>query len=655
VAAYEKLFEPGNIGNLVLKNRLVMAPMGFRASNEDHTISERELRYYAARAQGGVGLIISSSMFVLKQGRSPRFPCIYDDSFITGLKRLTETVHEYGAKIAGEIHHHGMYLCVTRNHFQDPEKAKEIDIIAPSPVPYFENGYMPRVITPDDIRELVTAFREGARRVKAAGFDAVDIHACHGYLLGSFLNPYTNRRADGYGGSVEKRARLVCEIIAAVRSQVGSDFPVTIRISGDSYLPGGISPEESAAQALLFEEAGVDAIHVSAGAIESNEYVYPNFLFADGINVHLADNIKKAVKIPVITAGKISGAEMAESILRAGRADFIALGRPLLADPGLPEKYKESRPEDVRQCLYCSNCTGYLSDEYGAPLLRCTVNPEVLEEEEMRLEKAAAPKDVLVIGGGLAGMQAAVDAAKRGHRVRLWERAERLGGRWNTVCREPFKKDFKSLLRYLSIQLQKAGVAVTTGREATPQAIEQACPEVVIIATGGVPLSLRLPGCEKDCLVQAVDVIEGKAQVGDRVVVVGGRSIGLEIALTLAEEGKEVSIVTDLELGKDKQGRGMVGSIYRTLRKRLLKLRVPIFQHTSVREIRNDGLYIVENKALLFIEADTIVQAIGFKADDNLYQAIKGKHSEVYVIGDAIEARTALDAIKDGAVTARAI
>jgi len=353
MTAYQNLFSKGYIGKLELPNRLIMAPMATFSHDPEGFIQEPTIHYYVERARGGVGLIIAQSSNALREGQAPNRPGSWDDKFIPGLRRLADAVHAAGGRIAFQLVNHGKLYSAMLERIRHPE---ELKIIGPSAIPWVRTGVTPREATRDDIHRIVEGFGEAARRLKEAGMDAVEIHGGHGYMISQWLSPRDNRRSDEYGGSAEKRARMACEIISRVRKEVGSDFPVLFRMSGSHFIAGGVTLEDSLLQAPLLAEAGADALHISACMEETTHWQFLPYLMPDGAIVHLAAAIKKVVNLPVITVGKIWDPRMAEEILKEGKADFVALGRQLLADPYWPKKVQDGRFSEVQRCLYCNNC-----------------------------------------------------------------------------------------------------------------------------------------------------------------------------------------------------------------------------------------------------------------------------------------------------------
>lgn len=635
----KKLFEPGKIGTLELRNRIVMPPMQSRTADEDYHVSDRMVAYYAERAKGGVGLIIVQQSFCWPEGSSIRGIGLWDDSFIPGMKKLASGVHKFGAKIAFQFGGRGTE--------QDPGR----EWVAPSVIPHSMDHEPPRELTKVDIDRYVESYGEAGRRVKTAGFDAIEIHGAHGHLISQFLSPYTNRRQDEYGGSLENRTRFACRIIAAIRQRVGPDFPLIFRMNGDDFLEGGITIDDAIQQAHIFIKAGVNALHVSGSTHERMWWHIPPFTFPPANLVHLASVVKKAVDVPIIAVGKIGDPILAEHILKEGKADFVAMGRALIADPDLPNKAKEGRFDDIRRCLYCENCITWSQ----RPRLRgrgmsCTVNQAVAREKEFIIKRALSPKNVMVAGGGLAGMEAARVLAERGHRVTLYEKSDKLGGQWNVAAQPENKEDYKRLVPYMSRVMEKAGVTVKLSTVVSRQLVKKEKPDAVIVATGAVPRGLDVDGGDAPFVVQANDVIMGKAKVGERVVVVGGRYLGMEVACVLAEKGKHVSLVEAVELG-----RGTHNFIRAVLRDRLVELGVYVYPQSPVLRITKTGVDVANHHSLLHLKADTVVLAAGVKPVNDLVTDLKGVGVDIYSVGDCNEPRDAMEAMNEGAEIARRI
>ena len=627
-----KIWESFRIGSMELRNRVVMPPMVVRYASDDGYITERTKNYYAARARGGVGLIIVEATYVHPQGHAFANQIgISDDKFISGLSGLTQAVHRHGAKIAIQLHHGGR---------EANSKLSKLPIVAPSPLPGMI-GEMPKELTVGEIKEIVNVFARAAVRARKAGFDGVELHGAHAYLIAQFLSPLSNRRRDSYGGNVQNRARFMVEVIKAVREAVGRDYPVWIRIDGKEYGIEGITLKDAQETARIAQSAGVNAIHVSAyGPMAPTNLNMP--AFTPAVLEELAEGVKKAVTVPIITVGKITP-EAGERLLREGKADLIAIGKAQLADPEFVNKVAANRLDDITPCIECMHCR----DDIRNPVvgIRCSVNATLGKEEEFKIVPAKKPRKVLVIGGGPAGMEAARVAALRGHKVTLWEKGTRLGGQLIQAAIPPHKDRIGVLNQYLQTQLKKLKVKVELNKEVNAAMVADFKPEVTILATGAKPLIPEIPGMDRAHVVQAGDVLEGRTKVGDRVVIIGGEVVGCETAEFLAEKGKKVTVTRR----SPEMARGVGRSLRAFFLGRLVEKGITLLPEINYNEITSDGLVVTtregEKKA---IKADTIVLAAGAVPDKELYQELKGKVPEVHCIGDCVAPRKILDAITEG-------
>lgn len=634
------LFSPIKIRNMTVKNRLVMAPMGSFYSTLDGALRQEFKDLILARAKGGVGMIILGDAGFGFTSLEITVDSDFRDQMVKAARELVHEVHDYGVRIGVQLNHTGRQIDVPLQGYQ---------LIGPSPIPWSKRVGVPKELTVDEIEQLIERYVDATERIKDAGFDFVDVKSCHGYLLSSFISPHSNRRKDRYGGDIKGRAGFTLEIIRRIRQKLQKDLLICCRFNGTDHVNGGLSLDESKKFASLLVEQGVDFLSVTAGVHGSYPVIISPYYVPQGCYLHLAEAIKRTVNVPVITVGRIKDPRMAEEILESGKADMVAMARALLADPDLPVKAQRGAFDDIR---YCIGCNEGCQDKIEGLETTCLVNPAAGREKEMAIETAANPKRIMVIGGGLAGMVLAKTASIRGHEVILYEEKNRLGGQWQLACIPPCKEEFADYLNYLIAQLKKLGVTLILGMRATPEIVKKESPDIVVIATGAIPLKPQLPGIDRENVFTAWDVLAGSADSGDNVVVVGGNALGLETADFLATRGKNVEVVEALtHIGRD------LGPTVRWhLRHRLAELGVSILTSTKVVEITHNGVHMVnaEDKSI-YKHFETIVLAIGSVSRNELIDEVKGIVSEVYVIGDALRPRNALFAIREGAEIGRKI
>jgi len=634
-AQLPRLFEPISLGGMKLRNRLVMPPMVTNLATGEGYVTEQTIGYYEERAKGGVGLIIVEANCIDSPiGKLASYQLVIDDDrFIEGLSKLARAIKSHGAAAAVQLHHAGGATSARVTGLQP---------VGPSAVTY-PNGETPRELTRSGISEIVQRFANAAGRAKKAGFDGVEIHGAHNYLVSQFLSAAFNQRQDEYGGSLANRARFLLEIVKATRAVVGASYPVWCRLSGKEYgVPGGITIEETQEVARMLEKAGLVALHISAFTTGRDPRHLPAAAQPPGSLVRFAEAVKKVVSIPVITVGRIDPV-LGEKILAEGKADLIAIGRGLIADPYLPRKAAEGRLGDIRPCLSCGNCFAHVYAGQEAPL--CAVNPAAGKEREYTIQPAPKPRKVAVIGGGPGGMEAARVAALRGHTVTLLEKETQLGGQLNLAAVPPYKAGLNDLTRYLVAQVQKAGVEVELGKKATPAKVKKLAPDAVILATGVSPVLPEIPGIDRSNVVLAEDVLAGRVEVGPRVIVIGGELVGCETAEYLADAGKTVTVTRRGPV----MAAGVAPVIGEALVGRLQAKGVTLLPGVKYHEVNAQGLVITTREGeKRTLPADTIVLAAGSKPNTGLLPGLRKGFSEVCQVGDCVEPRGILEALSEG-------
>lgn len=631
---FPHLFAPGKIGTLTLKNRILKAPQSSGMSNMDGTVSERLVRYYRDQAAGGAGCIVVEYAYVDDIGAKSAH-ChlgISSNEHIPGLAWLAENIREMGSVPAIQIEHCG------RQKFLGTQP-----ICAPSALPWpklwdqYGVQAVPHVLTIEEIQDIVHAFGDSALRAKKAGFELVEIHGAHGYLLTNFFSPHTNHRTDLYGGSLENRMRIYVEIVRDVRKKVGPDFPVTIRLSGTDYEPDGFPIEDTIAMAKVLEREGIDAFHISGGDHHTMIHQVSPMAMSLCHNTWAAEAIKKEVSVPVIASGSITLPEYAEDIITSGKGDFVGLGRPLWADPEWPNKAAADHPEDIRPCIRCNEgCLERTFFNYKA--ITCALNPVVSREGELKITPAPVKKKVAVVGAGTAGMEAARVLALRGHDVTIYEEKDKKGGLLHEAAAPEFKADIRPFMQYQITALEKLGVPVVQ-KKATAADLEGY--DAVVCATGSLPIIPHIPGVEKPIAVDCLSAINGAKPVGKKVVVIGGGLVGTETALDLAENGHSVTLVEMLpKIMKD-----VAVTDFLAYSERIAKTDMRILTETRLEEVLDNGARVSAKKGEETIEADTVILALGLKAEQGLYNELAAAGKEVYLVGDAVKAGKIFDAI----------
>jgi len=632
------LFQPLKIRSMELKNRIVMAPMFTHFTNADGTVSDRMLEYYARRARGGVGLVIVEMAAVEKGGIALSNELrIDEEKYWGGLKTLASRIQAEGAKAALQIHHAGR-----QSRFRVLGRRP----VAPSPISSPLIGEETEELSVEGIQTLVGKFAEAAGRAKELGFDAVEVHGAHGYLVCQFLSPRSNQRQDQYGGNLQERSRFATEILKSIRERVGPGFPVLFRFSAEEHVEGGLTLEDAPAIARLAEEAGADAVHVSAGCYEAFEWVVQPMSLPRGCLVEAASRVKQSVKIPVVAVGRINDVRLATAILEEKRADLIAMGRPLIADPDLPRKALEGREGEIRKCLACNECIGEIFFR-GHPLV-CSVNAEVGRERDWDERPAERRRKVLVIGGGPGGMEAARIAALREHEVSLWEKKDQLGGKLTFASSIPGRQELGNLIEYQTGALKKLDVQVVLKKEGTIDSIREFHPQAVVIAVGGVPKIPAIPGMDAQNVCLAEEVLQGRRSLQGSIVILGGGNTGCECALFLLERnvGKILVISRGEKLARSIEPLTR-GLMLQSLRERGVSFLI----NAEVLRVE-DGHVLVQEKdgGVRRIPADHVIIARGYEPNPSWGKKLKGSDFQVFFIGDCVEPRKILQAVREGAL-----
>ncbi len=625
-----KLLQPIKIKNMVIKNRVVMPGMGTLFGNPDNTVSDRLKGYIEARAKGGVGLIIVEYTAIVPGGRAAVMELgIWDDRFIKGLKELVEIAHSYDAKIGIQLHHAGRGTTSSKCGRKP---------VAPSAI-MGSSGELAEELSIEEIQELVKRYGEAAKRAKDAGFDCVEIHGAHGYLISQFLSPAANQRTDQYGGSVEGRLKFPIEVIKSVRKAVGDDYPIFFRINAEDMVNDGRTINDTIKEAPILVKAGIDTLNVSIGMLESSNWIITPGKPEYGFNADNTEAIKKVVDVPVIAVGKIHSPEIAEEILVKNKADMVALGRALLADPEFVNKVKDNNWQSIRHCIHCLNGC------YSEPVT-CTQNPDLGHEWEYRYMPTGLAKNVIVVGGGPGGLEAALILARRCHQVTIYEKNSKLGGQVDCADKPPYKCDFENIIEYRKRELEARGVNIIVGKEVTLEDIKRMNVDAVVIATGSIPIVPPIEGINSNKVVFFDEILQGKVQAGENIIIVGGGSVGIETAHYLFKKDKQITVVEMLpEVAKD------VPFAEKVVLMDEIEGKVKILTDSKVLEITDEKLIVEKNnKKKELTGFDQIVIAIGSKPDNTLYKEIKERmpELEVYIIGDAKKARKIIHAIAEG-------
>ncbi|MGA8240617.1 MAG: FAD-dependent oxidoreductase [Desulfobacterales bacterium] len=635
------LFTPFQIKNLTLKNRIVLPPLASFLIEKGGGITDRAVEHYRRRAAGGPAMVIMEACAVSPEGVvSENQARIDSDRLLKGLSRIAEAIRAEGAVPAIQIHHAGR---------QTSAKVIKRLPMAPSPLPCPAIRGDVAPLTVEQIQELVNKFADAAVRSREAGFELLEIHGAHGYLINQFLSRYSNIREDGYGGDIAGRTRFALDIIAEIRNRLGSSFPISFKISAQEFVPDGLTVEESIDILKLLVTAGIDAVQVSAGNDSTPEWICQPMFMQKACLVDSAAAIKKALKIPVMAVGRINDPWTADNIIAKGMADLVCIGRGLMADPEMPIKAQEGRFDEIRTCIACNTC---MQSIYRKGRLECLVNPALGREQEMQIVPTTQPKKVMVVGGGPGGLNAAWVAAKRGHEVHLYEKQSYLGGQLVPGSKTAYKREMQSLINFQKRQVELNGVICHMGQEVTAETVQKENPDVVILATGSRPVLPPVEGIDEALVVTFDVVLSGNVQEKKSTVIIGGGSTGCEVAYHLSEMGSPVTIVELMpKIGGD------IEAVTKKLLLRKLKennVRI-LTEHRLLRVGKNSLVVAGPDGIETVIEAQRVVVAIGIRQDDTIHQQIKSLGYETHVIGDCLEPRTAKTAIYEGAKLGRSI
>jgi len=642
---FDSLFSPARLGNLSLDNRVVMAPMATHFAGEDGRVSERLMAYYKARVAGGVGLIISESNYILPEGRGgKRRLGLCDDSFIEGHARMVNAIHCMGGRVCAQLHHGGKTVSPSVVG-QFPVSASSVPLKGIGE-PYI--GVIPRKLSVDEIRTIIDAYGQAAARAKRAGFDAIQIHAAHGYLLHQFLSPLTNKRNDAFGGDANRRMRLILEVVDSVRRQVGADLPIMVRLSALEHSDGGYGFDFIVDLCRRLENAGVDEIGVSKGNYDELEWLTAPAATVDGYLATTAQVLKQEVGITIGVVGKIRTPQMADQIIREGHADLVYLGRALLADPLWPAKARAGKPEEIRYCISCNKgCIGRL---FAGLDITCAINAAVGRESE-EFPEPSPRKRVMVVGGGPAGLEFARVASERGHKVILFEETEALGGQLRVASKAPYKSTLMEFIEFLTRQALANGTEIIKSTSVDGKTVRESGCDVLVLASGSQPIIPDLPGAGLPSVSTAVDILNGKPVSAQSVAVVGGGLVGCEVAEFLADQGKNVVLIELLE--EVLAGEECISK--KTLLLRLCDKGVAIRVNTNVVSIAPGNLVLDVQGRCESISVDMVVLAIGSKPRRDLLKEIVVSGIKIYVIGDASGPGDVLKAIHEAFDTAHKI
>lgn len=656
---FKYLFTPLKIGSVTVRNRIFMSAHS-KQYGEDNMMGHRHAFYYGERAKGGIGLIVCDMLHVhhLSSSNFSKACFAYDPQVVPGMRTVTDAVHQHGAKIFAQLVHSG---CHGDGGVYDDRWRHVWGVSGITDVSIREACKEMEI---EDVQEVIDGFEATARNCKEGGFDGIELHGAHGYLINQFFSPLFNKRKDKYGGNLEQRMTFALEVIEAVRRAVGPDFTVGIRISADELVEGANTPEDYKIIAKRLEETGsIDYINVSSGTYYTPYIFTPPMLFPPAFRAYLAAEIKRVVDLPVFTVGRIKDPILAERVLADGQADMIGMTRAQIADPELANKAREGRLDDIRPCIGCNQ--GCISRLYTQRAVTCLGNPAAGREEKLgmgTMKPASDTKNIVIIGGGPAGMEAARVAAIRRHNVQLFEAKGELGGQVNLLSKIPIRAEFADLTRWQAGQIRKLGVKINLNKLLKADDVLALKPDAVIVATGSVPqlsgfsealpLNDGIPGTKQENVFSVWDILEDKVDVGGKSVLLIDNDAAHEAYATadyMAEAGAKVQIVTRLyHAGMDLTPVHDITLYYR----RLYEKGASFIDTHIVKEIRGGRAFLYNvyapSREKVLDGIDLFVLAMGKEAEYSLYRELKGKVPELYRIGDAVAPRKTHYAVWDG-------